>query len=402
IRPRVRIRPVSSNDELGRRTSAASLAGTTTYDWNALGQLANVGSTGVTATYSYGASGMRERKVVVRPGSTKTTDSFWIGEQLVSEKDSDGRVYTYVYGPGGTPLELVVTSGATSVSYAYVTDALGSVVGLADASGRWVATYRYDPWGRVVEEGDWNSSGLAARQPLRYRGYYHDSETGMYYLPARYYDPAVARFISVDPAPPKAGSPVSLNAYVYAGDSPIMFLDPDGRDILLGNYYPGDKDMYEPDIVQHDAAPGGKGFAPSPGRTGSAGTRSSHAPSSSGQRERQAAEARLARVSFRSPDAIAGNSASAGPDRWDSLDSKGKAGVGIVMAAGVGGAGTLLTASGYLVGSIVVGACAISVSGAVLLAGVFIVGSFACLWSVHKMAEMIMPNRLDAAKERFR
>ncbi|MDP2183081.1 MAG: hypothetical protein Q8K99_11000, partial [Actinomycetota bacterium] len=70
---------------------------------NALGQLAVVGSADVTATYSYGATGMRERKVVARPGSTKTTDSFWIGEQLVSEKDSDGKVYTYVYGPGGLP-----------------------------------------------------------------------------------------------------------------------------------------------------------------------------------------------------------------------------------------------------------------------------------------------------------
>ncbi|MDP2183083.1 MAG: RHS repeat-associated core domain-containing protein [Actinomycetota bacterium] len=265
----------------------------------------------MTATYSYGATGMRERKAVARPGSAKTTDSFWVGSQLVSEKDSDGRVYTYVYGPGGTPLELAVTSGATSTSYAYVTDALGSVVGLADASGNAVAGYRYDPWGRVIEAIDWNSSGLAARQPLRYRGYYHDTETGLYYLPARYYDPAVARFISVDPAPPKAGSPVSLNAYVYVGDSPIMFLDPDGRDILLGNYYAEPDNDHEPDIPQHDAAPGGKGFARSSGRTGRGGTRSSHAPSSSGQRERQAAEARLARVRFRSPDTVAGNSASA-------------------------------------------------------------------------------------------
>ncbi|MDP2183091.1 MAG: RHS repeat-associated core domain-containing protein [Actinomycetota bacterium] len=207
------------------------MAGTTTYEWNALGQLAIVGSADVTATYSYGATGMRERKVVARPGSAKTTDSFWIGEQLVSEKDSDGKVYTYVYGPGGLPLELVVTSGATSTSYAYVTDALGSVVGLAGASGNAVASYRYDPWGRVIEAIDWNSSGLAARQPLRYRGYYHDTETGLYYLPARYYDPVVARFISVDPSGPMADDPTTLNAYVYCVNSPLLYSDPSGETI---------------------------------------------------------------------------------------------------------------------------------------------------------------------------
>jgi len=59
------------------------------------------------------------------------------------------------------------------------------------------------------------SDPLVERNPLRYRGYYFDTATGMYYLPARYYDPESARFLSVDPAPPEAGDPVSINKYVY-------------------------------------------------------------------------------------------------------------------------------------------------------------------------------------------
>ncbi|PKQ19407.1 MAG: hypothetical protein CVT66_10265 [Actinobacteria bacterium HGW-Actinobacteria-6] len=80
-------------------------------------------------------------------------------------------------------------------------------------------------WGRVTST---TGTGIAARNPLRYRAYYADVETGLYYMPARYYDPATYRFLSADPAAPSAGDPASLNVFAYCGDDPIGAIDPDG------------------------------------------------------------------------------------------------------------------------------------------------------------------------------
>src|SRR5690606_10883766 len=77
-------------------------------------------------------------------------------------------------------------------------------------------------------EPEGSDGWLADRNPLRYRSYYLDRETGLYYLPARYYEPETARFLSPDPAPPVAGDPLSLNAYAYCQGDPVNLVDPDG------------------------------------------------------------------------------------------------------------------------------------------------------------------------------
>ena len=212
---------------VGRRTSAASADSTATYTWNPLGQLTSVATPQTTATYSYGISGMREKAVVTTGGTTKTTQSVWDGMRLAAERDGDGTLYRYIYAPDGTPLALTKGSGEGAVTYAYHTDALGSVVAITDPAGTVVARYRYDAFGRVTYAGGSDAS-LAARNPLRYRAYYHDAATGFYYLPARYYDPATARFLSPDPASPSAGDPLSLNAYAYCVGDPVNSYDPSG------------------------------------------------------------------------------------------------------------------------------------------------------------------------------
>ncbi len=175
---------------------------------------------------------MRVRKTVESPASFRTTEYFYTGSQLTAERDSDGTLYRYLYGPGGAPLEVRVTTGTVTASYAVHTDALGSVVALSDESGAPVATYAYDPWGAPIATTVLTASALdravALRQPFRYRGYTLDAETGLYYLPARYYDPQACRFLSPDPAAPSAGNPASLNPYVYCEDDPIGASDPSG------------------------------------------------------------------------------------------------------------------------------------------------------------------------------
>ncbi|MCK8114327.1 RHS repeat-associated core domain-containing protein [Anaerosoma tenue] len=113
------------------------------------------------------------------------------------------------------------------MTYAYHTDALGSVVAITSPSGAVVATYAYDPYGGVTQVGG-SDAALAERNPLRYRAYYHDTTTGHYYLPARYYDPDTMRFLSPDPAPPSAGDPLTLNRYACCVGDPVDMSDPSG------------------------------------------------------------------------------------------------------------------------------------------------------------------------------
>jgi RHS repeat-associated protein len=223
-----------TNDLFGRRTATKS-AGTTitAYAWNARGQLAQVVSNATTSTYRYGAGGMRDLKTVTASGVTTSTYTLWSGNHPIAQfvmRGASTTKYRYAYGPGGVPLALEVTSPSGAVStYAYHTDALGSVVALTDNAGSVVASYTYDPWGRSTGIGG-PSPALAASQPLRYRAYYLDLETGLYYMPARYYDAVAARFLSADPVPPKAGDPGSINRYAYCEDDSVGKSDPSGAD----------------------------------------------------------------------------------------------------------------------------------------------------------------------------
>ena len=72
------------------------------------------------------------------------------------------------------------------------------VVAITDKNGETVARYTYDAWGACTIAEDTSEIGIATVNPFRYRGYYYDTEMGMYYLQSRYYDPTVGRFINAD------------------------------------------------------------------------------------------------------------------------------------------------------------------------------------------------------------
>jgi RHS repeat-associated protein len=228
------------NDVLGRRISQRSQTSTmtTTYGYNAMGKLSSFAAPGVSASYLYGATGMREVKVVTRGSAAATTSVLWSGNKPVVEQDGDGTILRYLYGPGGMPLSVQVTRSGSTSTYHYLTDGLGSVSSLVSETGTVAATYTYDPWGTVTSVGG-ADTWLASRQPLRYRAYYLDAESGLYYLPARYYDPKTCRFLSADPAAPSAGSPQSLNRYAYCEDDPIGMTDPSGA--VLVEFYRQDE-----------------------------------------------------------------------------------------------------------------------------------------------------------------
>ena len=95
----------------------------------------------------------------------------------------------FLYDESGSPYSFIYNG----TQYYYVKNLQGDVVKILNASGSVVANYYYDAWGKVT-----TSSSIGQTNPIRYRGYYYDTDTGFYYLQSRYYDPTIKRFISAD------------------------------------------------------------------------------------------------------------------------------------------------------------------------------------------------------------
>ena len=115
-----------------------------------------------------------------------------------------------------------VAYGGT-VTYVY-TDPQGTPLAEADASGNITARFDYTPYGVAVA-----SMGPAPNGP-GYTGQVNDPDTGLVYMLARYYDPAVGRFLSTDPVTPSPGNAFNLNRYDYANNNPVVNMDTDGRE----------------------------------------------------------------------------------------------------------------------------------------------------------------------------
>ena len=114
-------------------------------------------------------------------------------------------------------------AGAT---YYYHTNAHGDVVAVTNAAGEVANTYRYDPWGRVLEANE------TVPNAYRYASYRYDEATGLYYLWNRWYDAASMRFMTKDPYPGEVARPATANSYACCSDNPIMYADPVG--LLFG------------------------------------------------------------------------------------------------------------------------------------------------------------------------
>lgn len=143
------------------------------FSWTA-GKLAMVKKGQNRATYSYNFEGLRDEKTV----NGSYTKYIYEGSDLIAELGDDSLYYTY---DGNFNL---VGFEWNEENYYYQYDFLGDVIAIVDADGETCCTYSYDIWGAIQSvTGD---ETLAKRNPIRYRGYYYDEETGFYYLETRY------------------------------------------------------------------------------------------------------------------------------------------------------------------------------------------------------------------------
>lgn len=120
---------------------------------------------------------------------------------------------------------MIYKHGSETELYYYLVNAQGDVSAILDSGGKIAASYDYDAWGNCTV---YNSSDAAIGDlnPLRYRGYYYDAETGFYYLQSRYYDPAICRFINADGQ--FTDGFIGSNLFAYCENNPIRYSDPTG------------------------------------------------------------------------------------------------------------------------------------------------------------------------------
>ena len=171
--------------------------------------------------YTYTPDGIRSSKTV---NGTKT-EYLLNGTQILAQKTGSD-VMWFFYDSTGT--RIGVQQGNVTAYYMY--NLQGDVVGLADAAtGKIIAKYLYDAWGKCVSIENAGGYTIGTANPFRYRGYYYDNETGFYYLNSRYYNPEGGRFLNADAfASTDISDVLSANMFAYCGNNPVNNCDSSG------------------------------------------------------------------------------------------------------------------------------------------------------------------------------
>ena len=201
-------------------------------------EVASTGAGGITATAAY---------VVADTAGTNTTERVLVSTEV--------QTYTYVYNGGSLMQETITTTvttddGTTTTAqtldfaydasglpmsvtcngetYYYVTNLQGDVTDILDDAGTALVTYTYDAWGNILTTTGSLASTLGIANPLRYRGYVYDTETGLYYLQSRYYNPEIGRFINADSFASTGQGLLGNNMFAYCRNNAVCRVDVSG------------------------------------------------------------------------------------------------------------------------------------------------------------------------------
>ena len=215
-----------------------------TFTWTKGRQLASATVDGKQVSYTYDMSGVRSGKQVYTTSNQRTTTYTYttlsgkVMRQQWETRNSDDTVYQamqsleFVYDDGNQPFAMIYKHGQTTELYYYVLNAQGDVIALLNADGTLAASYNYGAWGNYSVHDDkgakiTKASFIGHINPLRYRGYYYDRETRLYYLQSRYYDFANCRFINADGQ--LSDGFIGTNVFAYCMNNPVNMSDHTGH-----------------------------------------------------------------------------------------------------------------------------------------------------------------------------
>ena len=171
------------------------------------------------AKYLYNGDDLRESKTVTEGDKTEQTYYTYDRQHVILETDAAGnQKASYIKG-----INYIAKADSKGNTAFYLYNGHGDVVQVVDSTGEIINQYDYDIWGNPTLTIE------TAANAIRYAGEFMDSETGMYYLRARYYDPYTGRFVSEDSYWGEDENPLSLNLYTYCSNDPVNFTDPTGH-----------------------------------------------------------------------------------------------------------------------------------------------------------------------------
>ena len=185
------------------------------------------GSTSV--SYTYDSDGIRGTKIY---NGTKSTYHYVSGKLRYETRGNLKFCYFYDASGNLSAIRYYPANSTDGYMYYPLTNSRGDVVSIYNSSGTPVVTYEYDAWGNCTIVSDTSGRNIGELNPIRYRGYYYDSETGLYYLQSRYYDPEIGRFLNSDSISDQSAGILGYNSYIYASNNPINFSDPTGHSII--------------------------------------------------------------------------------------------------------------------------------------------------------------------------
>jgi RHS repeat-associated protein len=190
------------------------------FSWTNGRELASYIKSGVTTNYTYNDSGIRTSKKI---GNNAETNYYLNGSSIVRQVTGD-KILDFFYDENGN---LYGFKEAGDMYY-YVRNGQSDIIGILDSTGLLIASYVYDSWGNLVNKNDIILGTVAYDNPFRYRGYYFDSDTELYYLNSRYYDTSVGRFINADGLVDRR-TMTSHNLYSYCTNNPVIYTDSSGQ-----------------------------------------------------------------------------------------------------------------------------------------------------------------------------
>jgi RHS repeat-associated protein len=205
-------------DANGNTTSKTVSGNTTNYTWDYENRLSSVvlPGTGGTVTFKYDGLGHRVQKAFTQGSTTTTTNYLYDGANPIEDVDQNGNVLARYAQTTNIDEPLAeLRSGTTSY---YQADGLGSVTSLSNSAGAVANTYTYDSFGNLTA-----STGSLSNR-FQFTGRELDSETGIYYYRARYFDSSMGRFLSEDPLELDGG----IDFYTYVDNDPVDLDDPTG------------------------------------------------------------------------------------------------------------------------------------------------------------------------------
>ena len=174
-------------------------------------------------SFTYNANGIRTSKTVDGVKHTYTLD----GTKILRE-EWENNVLETIFDNEDTVCGIIYNN----VPYYFVKNLQDDIIAITNATGDVVVRYSYDAWGKCTIEQDYSLNGsVATVNPYRYRGYYYDIETELYYLQSRYYNAEVSRFVNGDDAEyiEQTNILLDFNIFVYCGNNIVNYIDDSGN-----------------------------------------------------------------------------------------------------------------------------------------------------------------------------